>query len=79
VTSATANFEISHPDGALAITMSVSVSRSGDTYYLESTSDAEIWSAYRERVSGRSPKNGRLVWVLVDVVEMPWGAEVSVE
>ena len=77
-TSATANFEYSHPDGGLAITMSVSVSRLGDTYYLQSTSDVEIWSAYRERVSGRSPRNGgRLVWLLVDVREMPWGAEVS--
>ena len=76
-TSGTANFEVDYPDGGLAVIMSVSVTRSGDTYYLESTSDAEIWSAYRQRVSGRSPKNGRLVWVFQGVVEMPWGAEVS--
>ncbi len=78
-TSATANFEVSNPDWGLAITMSVSVSRSGDTYYLESTSDAEIWSAIRERVTGRgrSTTNGRLVWRLVGIAEMPWGAEVS--
>ena len=78
-TSATANFEVSYPDGACAITMSVSVSRSGDTYYLESTSDAEIWSAIRERVSRGTGNGGRLRWVLAGVAEMPWGAEVSVE
>ena len=63
-TSATANFEVSYPDGALAITMSVSVSRSGDTYYLESTSDGRNCSGKRAtsqrragcRASMRSPE-----------------------
>ena len=78
-TSATANFEISDRDGGMAITMSVSVTRSGDTYYLESTSDAEIWSAIRERVSRGTGNGGRLRWVLSGVAEMPWGAVVSIE
>ena len=77
-TSATVDFESGTRDGGLAINMSVSVSRSGDTYYLESTSDAEIWGSYRERQTGRtSQKTGVLVWVLLGVVEMPWGAEVA--
>ena len=74
--TATAEFEISYPDGALAIIMTVTVSRSGNTYYLESISDAEYRSAYRQRVSGRTRNGGKLVW-FVDFRDMPWGAQVS--
>jgi hypothetical protein len=75
-TTATAAFERSYPDGALAIIMTVRVSRSGSTYDLESISDAEYRTAYRQRVSGRTPNGGKLVW-FASFRDMPWGAQVS--
>ena len=59
------------------VTMSVSVSRSGDTYSLEFASDAEIWWLDRHRSSYGLGHRFGPVWELDGIVEMPWGAEVS--
>ena len=83
-TTATADFEFVWPDPFTTdantdwlVTMSVSVSRSGDTYSLEFASDAEVWWLNRHRASHRLGHRFGPVWELEGIVEMPWGAEVS--
>lgn len=83
--TATADFEFRWDDlysrGEAAdewiVTMSVSVTRSGDTYYLAPASDAEVWWRDHHRGPFRSDHASGAEWVLVDVVAMPWGAVVS--
>jgi len=82
-TTATADFEFSWPGpfGTDAtdylVTMSVSVTQSGDTYSLEFDSDAEVWFLERHRQSYGLGHRFGPVWELLGIVEMPWGAEVS--
>jgi hypothetical protein len=82
-TTATADFEFSWPspyDTAATdwlVTMSVSVTQSGDTYSLEFTSDAEVWWLDRHRQSYGLGHRFGPVWELEGITEMQWGAEVS--
>jgi hypothetical protein len=83
--TATADFEFRWEDlysrGEAAdewiVTMSVSVTRSGDTYYLEPVSDAEVWARDHHRGPFRSDHASGPEWVLADIVDLPWGAVVS--
>lgn len=82
-TSGTVTFEFTGPDfdhggtTDYSLSMAVSVSQSGDTYYLEAASEAELLYLYQQSgIRG----NGHLwppCWERAGIFDMPWGAQVS--